>query len=234
MLFNYNEILKIYNNDYQIKKAISKHKLYKVEKGIYSNNHCYNIYEVVVKKYPNAVLVGPTALYLKGYLSNEPEKIYMGTKRNALRISDKRIKQQFYAKLESLVKKYFDAIQTENDRFLPTFKDEMLLVDLLRKKENYTPEDFNEALNNFKQNAKYLDFWDIENELLQYNKFDNNEKYLHDQGVLYRTISRRFWKLLCLQDAVRRHKSYGRSIIKSYHLMIGFDKKDEEVEQNES
>jgi len=195
MLFNYNEILKIYKNDYQIKKAISKHKLYKVEKGIYSNNHSYNIYEIVVKKYPNAVLVGPTALYLKGYLSKEPEKIYMGTKRNALRISDKRIKQQFYANLETLVKKYFDAIQTENDRFLPTFKDEMLLVDLLRKKENYTLEDFNEALNNFKQNAKYLDFWDIEHELLQYNKFDNSEKYLKDLNPNKKNRMEKFYDL---------------------------------------
>lgn len=193
MLFNYNEILKIYKNDYQIKKAISKHKLYKVEKGIYSNNHSYNKYEIVVKKYLNAVLVGPTALYLKGYLSKEPEKIYMGTKRNALRISDKRIKQQFYAKLESLAKNYFDAIQTENDRFLPTFKDEILLVDLLRKKENYTLEDFNEALNNFKKNSKYLDFWDVENQLLEYNKLDNNYEYLNKLNPDKRSRMERFY-----------------------------------------
>ena len=51
MLFNYNEILKIYKNDYQVKKAISKHKIYKVEKGIYSNNNSYNKYEIVVKKF---------------------------------------------------------------------------------------------------------------------------------------------------------------------------------------
>lgn len=179
MLFNYNEILKIYKNDYQIKKAISKHKIYKIEKGIYSNNHSYNKYEVLVKKYPNAVLVGPTALYLKGYLSKEPSKIYLATKRNALRISDKRVKQEFYSKLEYLAKDYFDAIQTENDKFLPTFKDEILLVDLLRKKANYTVEDFNEALINFKKNAKYIDFWYVENELLEYNKYDENEKILY-------------------------------------------------------
>ena len=35
-----------------------------------------------------------------------------------------------------------------------------------------------------------------------------NEKYLRDQGVLYRAISRRWWRLLCLQDAIRRRKSY--------------------------
>lgn len=180
MLFNYNEILKKYKNDYQIKKAISKHKIYKIEKGIYSNNHSYNKYEVLVKKYPNAVLVGPTALYLKGYLSKEPSKIYLATKRNALRISDKRVKQEFYSRLVDLAEYYFDAIQTENDRFLPTFKDEILLVDLLRKKANYTIEDFNEALNNFKRNAECLDFWEVERELLEYNKYDENEKILYE------------------------------------------------------
>lgn len=35
-----------------------------------------------------------------------------------------------------------------------------------------------------------------------------DEKYLRDQGALYRAISRRWWRLLCLQDAVRRRKSY--------------------------
>lgn len=180
MLFTYNEILRKYKNDYQIKKAISKHKIYKIEKGIYSNNHSYNKYEVLVKKYPNAVLVGPTALYLKGYLSKEPSKIYLATKRNALRISDKRVKQEFYAKLERLAKDYFDAIQTENDTFLPTFTDEILLVDLLRKKSNYTVEDFNEALSNFKKPDKYIDFWYVEYELSEYNKYDENQKILYD------------------------------------------------------
>ncbi len=47
-----------------------------------------------------------------------------------------------------------------------------------------------------------------------------DEKYLTDQGILYRTISRKWWKLLCLQDAVRRHGAYGRSIFSAYKLMV--------------
>ena len=38
-----------------------------------------------------------------------------------------------------------------------------------------------------------------------------DEKYLRDQGALYRVISRRWWWLLCLQDAVRRCR-------RDYHL----------------
>ena len=45
------------------------------------------------------------------------------------------------------------------------------------------------------------------------------KKYLIDQGALYKAISRRWWKLLCLQDALRRSKTYGISWIKAYRTM---------------
>lgn len=46
-----------------------------------------------------------------------------------------------------------------------------------------------------------------------------DEKYIKDQGVLYRTISRKWWRLLCFQDAVRRHKTYSVSVTVAYRLM---------------
>lgn len=52
-----------------------------------------------------------------------------------------------------------------------------------------------------------------------------DEKYLHDQGVLYRTMARRSWKLLCLQDALRRRRTYRRGWTESYRIMTGKGKK---------
>lgn len=46
-----------------------------------------------------------------------------------------------------------------------------------------------------------------------------DEKYYADQGILYRTIFRRCWKIVCLQDAIRHQKMYGRGWIESYWLM---------------
>ncbi|MBQ8830401.1 MAG: glycosyltransferase family 2 protein [Oscillospiraceae bacterium] len=46
-----------------------------------------------------------------------------------------------------------------------------------------------------------------------------DEKYLRDQGVLYRTMSRRLWRLLCLQDAIRHCGKYGSSWLKIYRTM---------------
>jgi glycosyltransferase involved in cell wall biosynthesis len=48
------------------------------------------------------------------------------------------------------------------------------------------------------------------------------EKYLKDQGALYRAISRRLWRLLCLQDALRRgRRDYHLSWYRAYQIMIG-------------
>ena len=47
-----------------------------------------------------------------------------------------------------------------------------------------------------------------------------DKKYLSDQGALYRTISRHFWRLLCLQDAIRHSQEYGISIQKALFIMI--------------
>ena len=45
------------------------------------------------------------------------------------------------------------------------------------------------------------------------------EKFFHDQGKLYRAISRKWWRLLCLQDAIRHQKTYKRKWNKTFRIM---------------
>lgn len=52
--------------------------------------------------------------------------------------------------------------------------------------------------------------------------YDN--KYLKDQGILYKTISKRWWKLLCFQDAIRHHKEYKKTGLEAYRAMIYLNK----------
>ena len=49
-------------------------------------------------------------------------------------------------------------------------------------------------------------------------------KYFRDQGILYHTISKKFWKFLCFQDAVRHHQEYKMSFIEAYRKMVEFKK----------
>lgn len=49
-----------------------------------------------------------------------------------------------------------------------------------------------------------------------------DEKYLRDQGALYRAISRRLWKFLCLQDLIRHKEMYkdcNLSFFEAYRIM---------------
>lgn len=47
-----------------------------------------------------------------------------------------------------------------------------------------------------------------------------NDKYFTDQGELYKAISKRFWKFLCMQDAFRHSKEYKKNAISCYKLMV--------------
>lgn len=46
-----------------------------------------------------------------------------------------------------------------------------------------------------------------------------DEKYFKDQGILYKTMFKKTWRLFCFQDSVRHSKSYGKSWINSYRAM---------------
>ena len=46
-----------------------------------------------------------------------------------------------------------------------------------------------------------------------------DEKYLKNKGLLFKNISRRYSKLLCLQDCIRHRKSYNMSWVKAYKIM---------------
>lgn len=47
-----------------------------------------------------------------------------------------------------------------------------------------------------------------------------DSKYIRDQGYLYEAISRKWWKVLCLQDCIRKCKSeYKISLLEAYKLM---------------
>ncbi len=47
-----------------------------------------------------------------------------------------------------------------------------------------------------------------------------DDTYLKNKGRLFRTISRRWYRFLCLQDAVRHGKRYGLSPVAAYKKMI--------------
>lgn len=84
-------------------------------------------------------------------------------------------------------------------------EDNIFLTDCLKKKlKIYAVPEFIAELTEERESS-----WDC----------GYNDKYIKDQGALYRAISQKWWKLLCLQDAVRKHKTYHRSLRSVYKMM---------------
>lgn len=178
MLLNYKEAIEKYGTDYKLQKATKRKELYKIEKGIYSDRaNNFTLYELLLKKYPNAVLVKDSAFHFIKFSTSAPEKVHLGTARNALRITDKRVQQHFYKDLNSITteannnaddldeddidlffsKSKFEIshenIQkyiTDNNNEVRLFNLKNLLFDLLRDRNKYDRSVFFDLLSKFR------------------------------------------------------------------------------------
>lgn len=184
MLYDYKEAIAIYGNDYNLKKAILDKRIFKIEKGIYSDGKSnFNLIELIMKKYKHAFLVKESALYLIGFINEKPEKIHIGTARNALRIKDDRIQQHFYSNLDLSVLcendwcKYthflsYENIQkynTENNNEIRLFNLKALFFDIVRRYKDFSKSDLLTLLDKFKNSSYFYGLTESElEENLQY------------------------------------------------------------------
>lgn len=166
MLYNYKEAIDFFGNDYMLKKAILNKKIFKIETGIYSDgkNNFTNV-ELILKKYNHAFLVKDSALHLLGFITDEPNKIHIGTARNALRIKDERVQQHFYNNLDKTVLsecmwyKYSHLLSyenikvhtTPNDNVIRIFNLKALFFDIIRNYKTYPKPVLFDLLDKFKK-----------------------------------------------------------------------------------
>lgn len=202
MLYNYKEAIDLYGNDYNLKKAIFNRKIFKIEKGIYSDGKSnFTLIELVLKRYNHAFLVKDSALHLIGFIKEEPEKIHLGTARNALRIKDSRIQQHFYSNLDVSIfsenewhkEEHFLSYEnvkrhtTENNNEIRLFNLKALFFDVLRNYKSYKKEFLFEILDKFKNCAFLydLDEWGVEHNL-RYENVISDIEFLDDDlyGIL--------------------------------------------------
>lgn len=209
MLYNYAEAIALYGSDYLLKKAIREKKIYKVDKGIYSDEKDgYTKYEVAIKKYPTSFLVHETALFVLGFIDQEPDVIHLGTARNALRINDKTIKQHFYSNFDNekieghyaehiLSKKNLKIKELKNGNTLRIFNFKALVYDLVRNKDSYSQDELMDILTRISK-CRYLkgfEYWDFNSNL----RYEKKDEYLTDEieekldAIRYAQLDLEFW-----------------------------------------
>ena len=159
MIYNYKEIVKIYKNDYNLKKAINKKEIYKLEKGVYSNKKIVSPLIIYSKKYPNAVITMDSAFYYYNLKNVIPNKVYLATDRNSDKINNSKIVQSFVAK--SILNEGKVTLEEDGEK-INIYDRERLLIELIRKKKQIPFDYYKEIISNYRAIVDELDMYKIE------------------------------------------------------------------------
>lgn len=159
MVYLYNDLLKLYKNDYQIHKALEEKKIFKIEKGIYSTKKIINPMIIYSLKYPNAVITMDSAFYYYDLTDVIPQKTYLATSYNSRVIKNDDIVQVRVSKENvdvgrTVVK--VDGIDVN------MYNRERLLIELIRKRSQIPYDYYKEIIYNYRKIANELDMYKIE------------------------------------------------------------------------
>ncbi len=171
MLYNYNEVIKKFKSDYNLKKALKNKSIYKIESGIYSEQPNIHYLSIIEKKYPYAVVSGLSAYYYYGFTDVIPEKITLCTSRNSTNINNNEIKQirmkdELY--ILGITSYEYEGVT------IKIYNKERLLIDLVRYKNKIGYDLYKEIITNYRKIIDELDMSLIEEYL---NVFKEGEKF---------------------------------------------------------
>ena len=166
MIYTYSELEEIYKTDYKIKKAISAGKIFKIEKGIYSDMQFVSPMEIITKKYPDAIFTMDSAFYFHGLTDVIPAKMHLATKRDSIRINRDKIIQIFVIeKLHEIGKTHivFEGVS------IAIYNMERMLIELIRNRRRMAFDYYKEIIGSYRRRQNELDTEKIEDYI---GKFD--------------------------------------------------------------
>lgn len=178
-VYSYKEIKEKFKNEYNIKIQLKRKKIFKIQKGLYSDTKAVDELTILFKKYSGCILTLESAFYYYELSNVKPNKIIVGTRRNFTRINLYNVHQIFYSNT------YLDdnAIHyVKNGIEVNIFSRERLLVELIRNKNKFSKDYYDEVYRNYLRISDSLD----SNLVLEYAKMYRNKdaenfarKYIH-------------------------------------------------------
>ena len=159
MLYSFKELRKKYKQS-GLNKMLKEQKIFKIEKGIYSDTKNVNYLELLTFKYPNAIFTLESAFYYHNLTDVIPNKNVLGVKRGSYISSDKNIKFVTYSE------KYFDLGKTTmivDGVKIQIYDKERMLIELIRNRKSYGFDYYKEIINNYRESKEQLDMGKITN-----------------------------------------------------------------------
>ena len=155
MLFYYKELLEKGFNRYQIEKKTKNRELFKVSKGIYSDEEYPSDLAIIMKKYPKSILTLNSAFFYYDLTDKIPEYYYLATEKKAHIINEDSVKQIF------TTKNFFDIGLTKmkiEDTEVNIYDKERMLIELIRYKTKLSYELYKEVLNSYRKIKEEINF----------------------------------------------------------------------------
>jgi len=178
MVYNHKEMLEKYKTNYQIKLALNKGDIYKIENGIYSDEKIPNEMEVITKKYPNAIFTMDNAFYLYDLTDVIPRKYYLAVQENRKKIIHPKIETV------SMSKSFFDIGKTEvstHGAKIAVYDKERMLIELVRNKKQIPYDYYKEILNNFREQVDSLDIRKIQKYLKSFKNSNSISRIIRTE-----------------------------------------------------
>lgn len=155
MVYYYKELLENGFNRYQIEKKVSNGELFKIEKGIYSDEKFPSELSVITKKYPKAIITLNSAFFYYGLTDKIPNYYYLATDKKSRSIKNDSVKQIF-------TKKELLSIgltkMTIEDVDVNIYDKERMLIELIRYKSKLPYELYKDVINNYRRIKDKLNF----------------------------------------------------------------------------
>ncbi len=155
MFYTYEEVIKKYKNDYQLKKAIDEEKVYKVKPGMYSKGEPIFLLAELFFKRDDIILTLQSAFHHHRVTDYIPEYTFVATPRNAYPIDNKEVKQVFMSK------KYHQiGMETykESKINICVYDFERSLIELIRYQTKIPFEEYHHVLHKFREKKNEIDF----------------------------------------------------------------------------
>ena len=165
MIYTYKELNNKYNTDYNIKKAIEKREVYKLEKGLYSDKEYVNPLVLYSKKYPKAIITMDSAFYFYDLTDVIPQKVYLATDSHARKIESENIVQLF---VDGKILNEGKVTEKIEDEYVNIYDKERLLVELIRKRNQISFDYYKELISSYRESSDKLDMYKIEKYLALY------------------------------------------------------------------
>ncbi len=179
MVYSYKEILKKLGSRKNIEQKLKNKKLFRLKKGIYSEEDIVDPMIIISEKYKGAIITMDSAFYYYNLTDVIPLKVYVATSRDARKINDSKVVQYYLN--NNILNPGKMQINIDGNN-VNIYDRERLLIELIRKRASIPFDYYKEIIRNYRQISDELDMYKIE----QYVALFKNEVNLFD--ILQREV----------------------------------------------